>query len=65
MWSYGLRRREVEGLDGFGRTASMSNGSMRLGAARRGGASRGTAEGGIPKTFRMRRRLSDFATAEC
>ena len=42
----------------------MSNsGSMRLGGAGRG-VSRGTAEGGVPKTFLMRRRLSDFPTAE-
>ena len=64
-WGYGLRRREDAGFGDFPRTASMSNGSTCLGSTRRGGVSRGTAEGGVPKTFRMRRRPRDLATGEC
>ena len=43
----------------------MSNGggSTRLGAARFGRTSRGIAEGGVPKTFLMRRRPKALATA--
>jgi len=43
----------------------MSNGggSTRRRAGGRAGRSRGTAEGGTPKTFLMRRRPGEFATA--